>query len=115
MRALDARIGQWSRRFEGATLEPMLREAGVPTSRIYTIADIYQDPHYAARDMIVRVPHPQLGHTSQVGIVPKLSRTPGSIRSTGPDIGADTDQVLRELGFDNQQIATLRAAKVLAT
>jgi crotonobetainyl-CoA:carnitine CoA-transferase CaiB-like acyl-CoA transferase len=115
MRALDARIGQWSRRFEGATLEPMLREAGVPTSRIYTIADIYQDPHYAARDMIVRVPHPQLGHTSQVGIVPKLSRTPGSIRSTGPDIGADTDQVLRELGFDDQQIATLRAAKVLAT
>jgi crotonobetainyl-CoA:carnitine CoA-transferase CaiB-like acyl-CoA transferase len=114
MRALDARIGQWSARIEGATLEPMLREAGVPTSRIYTIADIYQDPHYAARDMIVQVPHPQLGHTSQVGIVPKLSRTPGSIRSTGPDIGADTDQVLRELGFDNQQIATLRAAKVLA-
>lgn len=113
MRTLDALIGAWTSRYEAAGLEGMLREAEVPNSRSYTIADIYQDPHYAARDMIVKVPHQQLGHTLQVGVVPKLSRTPGRVRHTGPDVGRDTHQVLRNLGFDEQQIASLRAAGIV--
>jgi crotonobetainyl-CoA:carnitine CoA-transferase CaiB-like acyl-CoA transferase len=74
--------------------------AEVPGSRVYTIADIYQDPHFAARHMLVQVPHPRIGHTTQVGVVPRLSATPGRIRHTGHDIGADTEAVLRdELGL----------------
>jgi crotonobetainyl-CoA:carnitine CoA-transferase CaiB-like acyl-CoA transferase len=106
MRALDALIAEWSARFDARTLEPMLRSAQVPTSRVYTIADIFDDPHYVARDMLVKVPHPQLGHTIQAGVVPKFSRTPGSIRHTGPDIGADTRGVLQELGFDGTTVQT---------
>lgn len=113
MQALNVLIGQWTSRFEATELERMLRDAEVPNSRVYTIADIYQDPHYAARDMIVKVPHPQLGHTLQVGVVPKFSRTPGHIHHTGPDLGSDTHQVLLNLGFDKQQIATLRAAGIV--
>ncbi len=93
-RALDAQISAWSSGFEGTELEAMLLTAEVPSSRVYTIADIYQDPHFAAREMLQQVPHPQLGHTTQVGVVPRLSATPGQIRHTGPALGADTDAVL---------------------
>ncbi|MGE0313060.1 MAG: CaiB/BaiF CoA transferase family protein [Lautropia sp.] len=110
MVALDALIADWTRTIDAAQLEPMLREASVPTSRVYTIADIYQDPHYRARGMLERVPHPQLGHTTQVGIVPRLSRTPGAIRRSGPDIGADTREVLVALGYDAARIAQLEAS-----
>ncbi len=93
-RALDAQISAWSSGFEGTELEAMLLAAEVPSSRVYTIADIYQDPHFAAREMLQQVPHPKLGHTTQVGVVPRLSATPGQIRHTGPALGADTDAVL---------------------
>jgi crotonobetainyl-CoA:carnitine CoA-transferase CaiB-like acyl-CoA transferase len=58
-------------------LEELLREGEVPTTRVYTIADIYADPHFQARDMLQQVPHPVLGHTTQSGVVPRLSATPG--------------------------------------
>jgi crotonobetainyl-CoA:carnitine CoA-transferase CaiB-like acyl-CoA transferase len=96
MKALDAIIGQWSQQFDGAELEAMLLQAEVPSSRVYTIADIYVDPHFAARQMLQRVPHPALGHTTQAGVVPRLSATPGRIRHSGPDVGADTEAVRRE-------------------
>ena len=81
---------------------------------MYTIADIFADPQYLARDMLVKVPHPSLGHTVQTGVVPKLSATPGGIRRTGPELGADTDQVLRdELGYPQERIRELRVHGVV--
>lgn len=114
MRALDAIIADWSRAFDAQALEALLREAEVPSSRVFTIADIYEDPHFRAREMLVEVPHPSIGHTTQPGIVPKLSATPGSIRSTGPDTGADGERILRErLGWDDAAIASARAEGAL--
>lgn len=114
MRALDAIIADWSRTFDAQALEETLREAEVPSSRVYTIADIYEDPHFRAREMLVEVPHPSIGHTTQTGIVPKMSATPGSIRSTGPDTGADGERILRErLGWDDAAIAAARAEGAL--
>jgi len=108
MRALDAIISEWTRTFDVLPLERMLRDASVPVSRIYTVADIFDDPHYRERDMIASVPHPQLGDVAQIGIVPRLSATPGTVRFTGPDLGADTVSVLRdELGMDDEAIADL--------
>ena len=115
MRALDGIIADWTRQYDAQTLEPMLREASVPNSRVYTIADIYKDPHYVARDMLLQVPHPTLGHTTQMGVVPKLSRTPGSIRHTGPDIGADTRDTLHALGYDDERIDALAARRTIRT
>jgi formyl-CoA transferase len=96
MHALDAIVGSWTQRFDGAELEAMLQAAEVPASRVYTIADIYADPHFAARAMLQLVPHPVLGHTTQAGVVPRLSATPGRIRHTGPELGAHTEGVRRE-------------------
>jgi crotonobetainyl-CoA:carnitine CoA-transferase CaiB-like acyl-CoA transferase len=76
MKAIDAIISAWSRNFDAAALEEMLRQGEVPTSRVYTIADIYADPHFAARGMLAQVPHPTLGHTTQTGVLPRLSGTP---------------------------------------
>ena len=97
MQVLDAIVAAWSARFDGPELEAMLQRAEVPSSRVYTIADIYADPHFAARAMLQQVPHPALGHTTQAGVVPRLSATPGRIRHTGPELGADTEAVKREL------------------
>jgi formyl-CoA transferase len=97
MKALDAIIAAWSAGFDGAELEAMLQRAEVPAARAYTIADIYRDPHFAARGMLQQVPHAVLGHTTQAGVVPRLSATPGRIRHDGPALGFDTAAVRREL------------------
>jgi formyl-CoA transferase len=91
-----------------------LDAARVPAGRVYTAQDICQDPHYRARDMILRQPTRD-GHALEVpGIVPKLSATPGALRTPAPPLGADTDAVLRELGLGDAQIALLRERGIVA-
>ena len=114
MKALDALIAAWTRGHDAAPLEAMLRDAEVPCSRVYTVADIYEDPHFRARQMLVEVPHPVLGHTTQAGVVPRLSASPGLIRHTGPEIGADGAQILRErLGWSEAAIVAAHDSGVL--
>ena len=113
MLALDTIIAEWSRGIDGPVLEEMLRKAEVPSSRVYTIVDIYSDPHYKARNMLAEVPHPALGHTTQIGIVPRLSATPGAIRRTGPEIGADQDEVLASIGYSADDISAFKKRGVV--
>jgi crotonobetainyl-CoA:carnitine CoA-transferase CaiB-like acyl-CoA transferase len=83
-------------------------------SRVFTIADIFQDPHFHTRDMLIDVPHPTLGSTRQVGIVPKMSKTPGNVRWSGPDAGADTATILeRELGYSPAEVEAMAARGVI--
>jgi crotonobetainyl-CoA:carnitine CoA-transferase CaiB-like acyl-CoA transferase len=112
-RALDALIGAWTASLDGEAVEASLREQTVPVSRVYTIEDIFRDPHYRAREMLVDVPHPVLGSITQMGVMPKLSATPGAVRHAGPEIGADTDAVLGELGLPPERIAALREAGIV--
>ena len=111
---LDAAIGEWTRTRPMAEVLAVLGAAKVPAGKVYTAKDIHEDPHYRARDMIL----PQRtrdGHTVDVpGIVPKLSGTPGSIRSSAPRLGDDTDAVLREAGLTDTQIAVLREKGIVA-
>jgi formyl-CoA transferase len=108
MKAIDAIISAWSRQFDAAPLEEMLRQGEVPTSRVFTIADIYADPHFAARGMLEQVPHPTLGHTTQSGVVPRLSATPGTIRHTGPALGENALDILaNDLHLDAERIQQL--------
>ena len=93
-RALDQIIAEWTRQHLCTDLANILEAVDVPNTRVYTIADIYQDPHFLERNMLVKVPHPKIGHTTQMGVVPRLSRTPGSIRHTGHELGQDTTDVL---------------------
>ncbi len=95
--AIDAIVATWVRGLPGKEIEERLEQASVPVSRVFTIADIYADPHYRARDMLRQMPHPQLGQVTLAGVVPKLSETPGAIRHVGHDIGADTNAVLSRI------------------
>ena len=107
MKAIDQIISNWTCQLQSSELEKILLEAAIPSARVYTIADIYEDPHFAARNMLMQVPHPELGHTTQAGVVPKLSRTPGQIRHTGPELGQDSRDVLKDLGLTDEQIQGL--------
>lgn len=95
--ALDAEVAKWASGQSADAAIAAMEAAGVPTSRVNTIADIFEDAHFQARDMLVKVPHPDLGALTMPGIVPKLSETPGKIAHPGPRIGADTFEVLGDL------------------
>jgi len=113
MAEIDDAIGAWTaQRTQNAVLAAM-EQAEVPAGRIYSAADIAADPHYAARGMIESVVAGDGEPLKVPGIVPKLSATPGAIRSAAPALGAHTDEVLREIGYSAAQISTLREAGIL--
>jgi formyl-CoA transferase len=85
-----------------------LDSASVPAGRIYTVADIAADPHYRARGMLHDLRLDDGSQLTVPGIVPKLSVTPGGHRRNAPTLGQDSDQVLREIGLTDAQIAALR-------
>ena len=111
---IDAAIGAWTAERTVADVLSILGEVRVPAGKVYTARDIAEDPHYRARDMIL-TQETREGYEVEVpGIVPKLMGTPGSVRSAAPRLGEDTDAVLREIGLTEDQIAALRARKVVA-
>ena len=111
---IDAAIEAWTLQHPSTEVLARLGEARVPAGRVYTARDIAEDPHYRARDMILRQATRD-GHEVDVpGIVPKLMGTPGQVRSSAPGLGDDTDAVLGELGLSAADIATLRTKKVVA-
>lgn len=115
MAACDKAVTAWTRSLAMADAEAALEAAKVPAARIYTVEDIFADPHYRHRDMLVDVEDPVLGPVTVPGVVPKLSRTPGSIRWAGRDIGADTRDVLQgELDLGEPEIETLARAGIVA-
>lgn len=105
---LDPLIAAWTSSHDLAWLETALDAAGVPASRIFDMADIFADPHYRAREMLVEVPDAQLGSLTVTGVVPKLSDTPGAIRHLGGMPGQDTAAVLADvLGLGEAEIRAL--------
>lgn len=111
---IDQAIETWTQTRSVTDVLLALGEAKVPAGRVYTAQDIVQDPHYRARDMILKQTTRQ-GHDIEVpGIVPKLMGTPGQVRSAAPNLGDDTDAVLTELGLSTEAIAQLREQKVVA-
>ena len=105
---IDAAIGAWTATLSVAQVLELLDAASVPAGRIYTVADIATDPHYQARDMILQTVMADGSTLALPGIVPKLSRTPGSHRRNAPEIGQDTDAVLQDIGLTPAQIQALK-------
>ena len=85
----------------------------MPAGPILTYDQVFADPHVQAREMAVEVNHPIAGPTRVLGIPFKLSRTPGAVRRPAPTLGQHTDEVLRELGYDEATIGDLRARKAV--
>lgn len=110
---LDEAIGRWARTMPVDGVLAALDAAWVPSGKIYTVADIADDPHYAARGMLQQVAMADGTQLAVPGVVPKLSLTPGGHRRNAPALGQDTDSVLREVGLTEAQIAALRARGVV--
>jgi formyl-CoA transferase len=114
MAELDDLIAAWTATLAADDLLGRLHEAGVPAGRIFRARDMFTDPHFAARNAIVTVPHPDFGQLPMQNVVPKLSATPGAVRTAGPALGEHNDQVWGELaGLDPAELARLRAAAVI--
>jgi formyl-CoA transferase len=94
---IDAAIAVWAAPQTVARVLAVLDAAGVPAGRIYSVADIVADPHYAARGMLDTLTMDDGSTLAVPGICPKLSRTPGRHRRNAPGLGQDNAAVLAEL------------------
>jgi len=112
---LDAAIGDWAAQRTVTEVLAALDAAHVPAGRIYTIADIAADPHYAARGMLQEVKMPDGSALAVPGFVPKLSLTPAGHRRNAPALGADTQAVLEEIGLSAEQIAALQERGIVGS
>lgn len=109
---IDNAIAEWTARRGRDEVIEALKGARVPAGYPYTAADIVQDPHYLARQMIEQV-QTSAGPLRVPGVLPKLSRTPGRIGNGGPQLGEHTDDVLAGLGLTEAQVAGLRERGII--
>jgi len=111
---LDDLIGQWTRTKNPTELLDLMGESGVPAGLIYRAPEMLQDPHFQAREAIVSVPHPDFGELKMQNVAPKLSETPGSIRSPSPELGQHNDDIYQNLlGLDAERYESLKSRKVI--
>ncbi len=111
---LDALIADWTRGFSAAGLLALMDAHGVPAGKIYKAPDMLDDPHFKAREALVKVAHPQFRNLWMQNVFPKLSATPGKVNWPGQPIGAHTDSVYHELlGLSDDDIAGLRQEGVI--
>ncbi|WP_150301843.1 CaiB/BaiF CoA transferase family protein [Pseudomonas profundi] len=110
---LYAVIDEWVESQTQEQVLDVLARAEVPASRIFSIADMFSDPQFLAREMFTQGTLPDGKPFKMPGIIPKLSATPGSTEWTGPALGEHTDAVLSDLGYAQGQIEALRQRKIV--
>ena len=112
---LDQAIGEWAKTVSTAKALEALDSVSVPAGKIYTVADIASDPHYKARENIQTIQMQDGTKLDVPGVIPKLSRTPGSIKTLAPDIGQNTDEILKSIGLSDDQVASLKERGIAFT
>jgi len=111
---LDEIIGEWAKRHTAEELDRIVNEAGVVCAPVYDAKDIYEDPYFRERELLVEYDDEVHGRISAQGIVPKLTGTPGRVRQPARwTVGADTDDVMSELGVEGEELDALREAGVV--
>ena len=107
---LDALIEDWTKTLTVDELEALMIKAGVPAGKIYRAPEMLADPHFAAREAIIDVAHPRWGTLKMQNVFPKLSATPGNVRSIAPQtVGQDNAEVYGSiLGLTATELADLQ-------
>ena len=112
---LDQAIGAWAKAITTDDALQLLDSVAVPAGKIYTVADIANDPHYKARGNIENIQMRDGTTLAVPSVFPKLSRTPGSIKTLAPNIGENTDQILYGIGLTETQVASLKERGIAFT
>jgi formyl-CoA transferase len=94
---LDALIARWTATLSTADLLSLLERHGIPSGLIYRAADMLDDPHFLAREAIVRTSHPQFGTLRMQNVAPRLSVSPSSVRTPAPALGQHNAEIYCEL------------------
>jgi formyl-CoA transferase len=111
---LDALVERWTQSLTTQDALAAMDEHGVPAGLIYRAPEMLEDPHFKAREAIVSVPHPDFGELRMQNVAPKLSETPGSVRSPSPELGQHNDEVyLQLLGLTREHYSQLKSRKVI--
>ncbi|GIM96324.1 CaiB/BaiF CoA transferase family protein [Paractinoplanes toevensis] len=109
MEELDGLIAEWTVKHPAEGLLSILHEAGVPAGRIFRAKDMFADPHFQAREAIVTVDEIPMQNAT-----PRLSETPGAVRTAGPELGQHNDEIYGGLlGLDETERARLRQTKII--
>lgn len=111
---LDEYIARWSSALSTEQVLDLMDRHGVPAGLIYRPPEMLKDPHFAARHAIVSVKHPRFGDLKMQNVAPKLSATPGGIRSSAPELGQHNQEIYADLmHFPPERLAALAAAGVI--
>lgn len=110
---LDDIISAWTRTINSGELEKMMEEYGIPSGKIYRAPEMLEDAHFKARDAIIKTMHPKFGELRMQNVAPKLSVTPGSVRTPGPELGQHNEEIYKGLlGYTDERIAELTASGI---
>jgi formyl-CoA transferase len=111
---LDEIVSAWTRTIDAARLEAMMDEYGIPSGKIYRAPEMLEDAHFQARDAIIRTQHPKFGELAMQNVAPKLSATPGGVRSPGPELGQHNAEIYGELlEFSESRMADLNSTGII--
>lgn len=111
---LDGLIARWTTMIKADDLLEQLHTAGVPCGRIFRAKDMLTDPHFAARESIVKLNHPEFGEFAMQNVFPRLSESPGGVRHVGPTLGEHNLEIYQGLlGLNDDELSSLHAAGVI--
>ncbi len=114
LKELDELVADWTRTKDSAEIEQLMDEYGIPSGKIYRAPDMLEDAHFRAREAIISTMHPKFGELRMQNVAPKLSSTPGSVRSPAPELGEHNEDIYRNLlGFDDARMAALTEAGII--
>ncbi len=111
---VDAMVGRWTQTFSLADLIKTCDRFEVPCGPVNSVAEIFADPHYKARENILFFNDPRAGEIAMPNVVPRLSDTPGAVNTLGPSLGSHTEEIYRSLlGLDTAELDRLKSKGVI--
>jgi len=111
---LDDLVAAWTRTVNAQELEDMMDEYGIPSGKIYRAPDMLEDAHFKAREAIIKTQHPKFGELLMQNVAPKLSATPGSVRTAGPELGQHNDEIYQGLlNYDAKRMEALMSRGII--
>lgn len=111
---LDELIAAWTRPQSSADVLARMEARGVPAGKIFKAPDMLEDPHFAAREALLKVPHPRFRNLVMQNVFPKLTATPGKVNFPGQPLGASNHMVYRDLlGLSDEEQAGLRSEGII--